>query len=380
MHPTDERLNFGGDFHCFEDSYRTGIFSPPGEVLSEVRPSWMMYNETRPGKYHSRISFHQDPEEIHSVIPGVVVVIPAYKEELAIGKVVSLARRFAGRVIVVDDGSPDRTSIEARRAGAEVIRLSKNRGKAFALLLGLRHARDTGCSIAVTIDGDGQHRPQKIPELVQPILEGGADLVIGSRFLAENQAISSYRAVGQKTLDLFTTLATGYRSTDSQSGFRALSGRALQNLDFESSGYSIESDMIAHFSDRELAIAEIPVPANNGVPNEHKTNPVVHGISVLASILHQMASRKPLGVMGYSVSGIGLSALLLTTMAGSPFFSAAHSPETLASILVTLGILLLVTGLFLMVMGSRKRKSQAHTGELPCREFNSLREISGNDP
>jgi hypothetical protein len=373
MHPTDEKPDSGVDFCCFEDSYRTGKFSGPGKVLSEVRPSWTMYHETSPGSYDVRISSHQDPEEHCSVIPGVVVVIPAYKEELAIGNVVSIARNFAEKVIVVDDGSPDRTSEAARSSGAEVIRLNENQGKAFALLLGLRHAREMGCSIAVTLDGDGQHKPHKIPELVQPIIESGADLVIGSRFLTESRAISSYRALGQKTLDLFTTLATGYRSTDSQSGFRALSQRALQNLDFESSGYSIESDMIAHFSDRELAITEVPIPANNGVPNRHKMNPVIHGISVLASIIHQMTSRKPLGVMGFAMSGIGLSALLAPTMIGSPFFSVGNSLEQFSFALITLGILLSATGLSLMIIGTRKRTGQIKAGELPHLKFHSLR-------
>ena len=118
-------------------------------------------------------------------LKGVTVVIPAFNEELVIGSVVLKTCRVVQKVIVVDDGSKDRTAEVARYAGAEVIRLDTNHGKAHALLLGLRRARDLGCIAAIAIDGDGQHKTHDIPRVIQPVLDGKVDLVIGSRFLAK---------------------------------------------------------------------------------------------------------------------------------------------------------------------------------------------------
>ena len=179
---------------------------------------------------------------------GLCAVLPAYNEELVIGSVVLRTKQYVNRVIVVDDGSSDRTAEVAKLAGAEVIQLEHNTGKAYAILLGLKRARETGCTVAVMLDADGQHDPREIQRVAGMVSAGKADLVIGSRFLEKNGGIPAYRQVGQKILDLFTNMGAKTKVTDSQSGFRALSRKALDNLDFRSDGYNIESDMIAHFS------------------------------------------------------------------------------------------------------------------------------------
>ncbi|MDD1703047.1 MAG: glycosyltransferase family 2 protein, partial [Methanoregula sp.] len=214
----------------------------------------------------------------------IVAVIPAYNEELVIGSVVLKARQYVNKVIVVDDGSRDQTRNVAEMAGAEVIALEKNGGKANALFVGLRRAREEGCRAAVIIDGDGQHKAQDIPQVMSPVLNGNADMVIGSRFLSHNNDVPAYRRLGQKTLDVFTNFGCGYRVTDSQSGFRAFSRKALENMDFNSKGYGIESDMIAHFAKRGLSICEVPISVRYDVPHKHKKNPLSHGFSVLGSI------------------------------------------------------------------------------------------------
>ena len=111
-----------------------------------------------------------------------LIIIPAYNEELTIGSVVALAKKY-GDVLVVDDGSGDRTSEIAREAGAIVIRHNTNMGKGAALKTGFEYALSREYEIVVTLDADGQHNPDEIPLLMEPIIRGEADLVIGSRYL-----------------------------------------------------------------------------------------------------------------------------------------------------------------------------------------------------
>jgi glycosyltransferase involved in cell wall biosynthesis len=112
----------------------------------------------------------------------ILIAIPSYNEELTIGSVIALAKEY-GDVLVIDDGSKDRTSKVARNAGAIVIRHDVNRGKGNALKTGFEYALSNGYDIVVTLDADGQHNPDEIPLLLEPILKGESDLVIGSRYL-----------------------------------------------------------------------------------------------------------------------------------------------------------------------------------------------------
>jgi glycosyltransferase involved in cell wall biosynthesis len=171
----------------------------------------------------------------------VVVVIPAYNEERFIASVVFGVREFADEVVVVDDGSSDRTALLAERAGASVVRLGENGGKGAALNAGFTYANSLAPSAVVCIDGDAQHEASEIPGLIQPILSGEADVVIGSRFLSTRSRIPGWRLFGQHSLTTVTNTLSGTRVTDSQSGFRAFSPLATQALRFTSSGLSVES-------------------------------------------------------------------------------------------------------------------------------------------
>src|SRR4030042_6886904 len=114
---------------------------------------------------------------------SITAVIPAFNEERTIGRVVRDAMKHVSEVVVVDDGSADATSQTAIGAGATVLRHSKNKGYGSALATGFQHFRNNGANILVVLDGDGQHDPAEIPILIQPILEGLADIVTGSRFM-----------------------------------------------------------------------------------------------------------------------------------------------------------------------------------------------------
>ncbi len=298
-----------------------------------------------------------------NLFKGLYAVLPAYNEELVIGSVILRTRQYVDRVIVVDDGSSDRTAEVARLAGADVVRLDHNTGKAYALLLGLRRALETGCHVAVMLDADGQHNPNEIQRVAGLVSIGKADLVIGSRFLDNPGKIPSYRQVGQKTLDLFTNFGAKSRVTDSQSGFRALSRQALSNLDFRSDGYNVESDMIAHFSAMGLPIMEVPITVNYDVPHKHKKNPVTHGVGVLSRLVDLIFYRRPLlmfGLPGIFFVTIGLAA---GSHAFSEYYVTSKFPFTMSMVSMLgliMGMLLIIAGMLLntLLMIMKEHKSQ----------------------
>ncbi|MGB4252250.1 MAG: glycosyltransferase family 2 protein [Candidatus Methanoculleus thermohydrogenotrophicum] len=293
------------------------------------------------------------PESVHaapSPEPRLAAIIPAYNEGLVIGSVVLQARKHADRVIVVDDGSLDRTAETARLAGAEVIRFEENGGKAKAMMAGFARARELGYEAVVMLDGDGQHNPDEIPIVAAPVLAGVADLVIGSRFLDVKANIPAYRRAGQTVLNGFTNLSVdggSFATTDSQSGFRALSRRALENLNFSSEGYNIESDMIAHFAPLGLKMAEVPISVTYDVPHKHKKNPVSHGVGVLMSIVRLISLRRPLvffGIPGAVFTLAGIGAEIYT-------FSEYYHTGAFHYIVFTGGFSMLILGLLLAAVG-----------------------------
>jgi glycosyltransferase involved in cell wall biosynthesis len=291
-----------------------------------------------------------DIDDRLNLIKGLYAVLPAYNEELVIGSVILRTRQYVDRVIVVDDGSSDRTAEVAKLAGADVVRLEHNTGKAYALLLGLRRARETGCTVAVMLDADGQHDPNEIQRVARLVSIGKADLVIGSRFLEKNGGIPAYRQLGQKTLDLFTNFGAKSQITDSQSGFRALSCQALDNLDFKSDGYNVESDMISHFSAMGLPIMEVPISVNYDVPHKHKKHPVTHGIGVFTRLINLILYHRPLLMFGLPGIFFITFGLFTCSFAFSYYYETSKFPfgMTMLSILsLIMGMLFVISSLLL---------------------------------
>ena len=164
---------------------------------------------------------------------SIHVVIPAYMEENNIVHVVEELKRLnmGLKIWVVDDGSRDKTAKKARMTGAEVLRHSLNLGQWAALRTGFIIAIMEGAEILVSIDADGQHDPRDLPELVQPILNGEADVVIGSRFLnAEKPKMANYRYYGIKVFNWLIKVMTGKRLTDCTCGYKAYTAEAIRKL------------------------------------------------------------------------------------------------------------------------------------------------------
>ncbi len=223
----------------------------------------------------------------------ILVILPAYNEELSIGNMVLRARQHADHIIVVDDGSTDHTSEVAKLAGAEIIRHTFNKGKGAALKTGFEEASRIGAKVIVTMDADGQHDPEEISKLIGPIIAGQADVVNGSRYLNGNGGNTPfYRRIGQNVLDKATNLNSGLNITDTQSGFRAFAKHALPTFKFKQSGFGIESEMLMEAANAGLKIKELGIEVRYGV-NCSTENPVSHGVSVLVNVLHNIELNKP---------------------------------------------------------------------------------------
>ena len=220
---------------------------------------------------------------------NVVAIIPAYNEEKALADVIDRTLEHVDEVIVVDDGSSDKTSEVAIEAGARVIKHSVNLGKGEALKSGFKAIGDD--SIIITIDGDGQHNPSEIPDLVRPIVEDGADLVNGSRYMnGPEENTPAYRRVGQKVLDIATNISAGTKVTDSQSGFRAFSPQSKNVFRFKDTGFGIESEMLVDAAEAGLKIVEVPITVRYDLDGSTK-DPITHGVGVLFNIAKDKVLR-----------------------------------------------------------------------------------------
>jgi len=269
-----------------------------------------------------------------------LVAVPAYNEQRFIGSVVVHLRLLGYDVLVVDDGSSDRTAELAREAGATVERHVENRGKAEAVNTAFRWARRNAVECLVLMDGDAQHDPQEIERLIAPIVQGDADLVIGSRFLdTSDGSIPPMRRVGQVTMTKLTNLSSGAAVTDSQSGYRAFSRKSIQSLVFASSGFSVEVEMQFQARDLDLEVVEVPIAATYVDPP--KRNVLSHGFQVLDGILRLVGVRRPLFFFGYP----GLISLVMGVLLGAyvTYVQQTYSELAIGYGLIT--VLLLLIGL-----------------------------------
>ncbi|HVW99141.1 MAG TPA: glycosyltransferase family 2 protein [Candidatus Babeliaceae bacterium] len=197
----------------------------------------------------------------------ICIVIPAYNESATIADVVKRVKRvfqkcsFETDIVVVDDGSTDATAKAAHKEGAIVISHILNSGAGGATGTGLRYARKRNYDIAATMDADGQHAAEDVLRGVEKVKESGdVDLLIGSR-LINSRGMSRVKVLGNKGLSFITYLLFGIRTTDSQSGMRILSTRALEKLYWKTNGYEFCSEILWRASQLKLKVAEYPIQA-----------------------------------------------------------------------------------------------------------------------
>lgn len=191
--------------------------------------------------------------------PDTYVVVPAYQEERTVGDVVLDLRRYFEHVVVVDDGSTDRTSDRARRAGAAVVRHLVNLGPGAALQTGFEYALAGGASFIASCDADRQHRAEDLVALRERIGRGDVDVVMGSRFLGTTIDMPLGRYLILKFAVLFTNLHTGLRLTDTHNGLRIVTAAAARRMKLRQSGYAHCSELLQYISRLKLRYDEVPV-------------------------------------------------------------------------------------------------------------------------
>lgn len=290
-----------------------------------------------------------------STKPKIIVAMPAYNEEKYIGTMVLRARQYADQVIVLDDGSSDNTAAVAGLAGATVIQHQENKGYGAAIQSIFTEVKSRNPDVLVLIDADSQHNPDEIPSLIKP-LSDGYDMVIGSREMQKDK-IPRYRRIGQKVLLHSTRVLSGENLTDSESGFRAFSRKAIAELKLEENGMAISAETVAAAARNGLKIAEVPISINY-TRDGSTLNPVQHGLGVLVRIISMISERRPLLTFGVGgvillVAGIitGIRVVNMLSVSGV----LPTGTALVSVILIVVGAFSVFTGIILFVLSRRRR-------------------------
>lgn len=222
--------------------------------------------------------------------PRIAVVLPARNEAPRIGSVLAALRlaQPSAEAIVVDDGSSDATGRTAREHGAgRVVRHRASLGKGAALRTGCEAALKSGCELIVLMDADGQHGPEDIARLLDPLIAGQADLAIGYRSFSKEMPAAM--RLGNWGLTSLFWLIFGRPFKDTQCGFRAFRAETWQAVRWDALDYSVESEMLVRAARARLRIAEVPV--STLYDDRYKGTTPADGVRILAEMLRWRLSR-----------------------------------------------------------------------------------------
>jgi glycosyltransferase involved in cell wall biosynthesis len=304
-----------------------------------------------------------DADTISRLKPFIVVGIPAFNEEHTIARVVLEAQKFAGKVVVCDDGSTDYTAKIAESLGADVVRHEKNDGYGASIKSLFMYAHELNADVFVTLDADGQHEPNEIPFVIKPIVEGEADVVIGSRFVDKNGTAEMplYRQLGAKLITKMVNGSAKNGLTDSQSGFRAYSHTALDRLNFFEDGMGASVEILLKASKHDLRIVEVPSTCkyNTGDVDTSTEHPVTHAMGVVFSLIRLIVEERPLLFLGlpsllFLLAGVGFGIWMLQIYAVE---SIIETNVVLASIaFILIGFFLLSTAITLYAIARISEK------------------------
>ncbi|MFL6036126.1 MAG: glycosyltransferase family 2 protein [Gaiellaceae bacterium] len=221
-----------------------------------------------------------------------IALVPALNEEGTIAAVIAELRAFDSEleILVIDDGSHDRTAEVARRSGARVLRLPFNLGIGGAVQTGFRYAFENGFELAVRVDGDGQHDPSQLAAVVEPVVRGDTDIAVGSRYLAargDGYRSSATRRVGIRLLARVVSLLTRQRITDPTSGVQALNRKAIMLFAADYPHDYPEVEAVVLVERHRLRLVEVPIamrPRTSGRSSIRTLSSVYYMVKVLLAL------------------------------------------------------------------------------------------------
>ena len=289
----------------------------------------------------------------------IIVGIPAFNEEKNIAVLIIQLKKIADKIIVCNDGSTDLTSKIAEELGATVINHEKNLGYGAAIRSIFLKSKDLDVDILVTFDADGQHRIEDINKVINPIINGESDLVIGSRFLDESaKEVPRYRKAGIKLITKITNATIKKQLTDSQSGFRAYSKKVLNELNPSELGMGISTEILIKASAKNFRISEVPIKiVYDGDTSTH--NPISHGSSVLLSTIKFTSIEHPLKFYGIPSMIFFAIGLLFTSLSIEYYADIGRLNTNLTLIgagSILIAVVLLLTGILLYSLVSVVRE------------------------
>lgn len=235
-------------------------------------------------------------QSLMNTVNKLLIAIPAYNEQTTIGRVIGKIPRKIKEIkkiniLVVDDGSFDQTKVIARKNKARVISHIINRGLGASLMTIFFVAKKMEADILVTIDADCQHDPKDIPSLVKPIINKQSDVVIGSRLLNSDAPMPVLRKIVNYLANIITYMLSGVWSTDSQSGFRAFSKKAINSIKLISQRMEVSSEIFQEIKKNNLRYCEIPIKSIYTKYSLTKGQSVLNALNVAYKLLIGLIRR-----------------------------------------------------------------------------------------
>ena len=291
----------------------------------------------------------------------ITVGLPAYNEEKNIAKIIVQLKKVADQIIVCDDGSTDLTSRIAESLGVIVIKHPKNLGYGSAIRSIFLKSREINSEVLVTIDADGQHKIEDIEKVAKPVVDGQADVSIGSRFLDKHDNAPKYRKLGINIITKVTNSSLSEKITDAQSGFRAYNNKVLQALTPSDSGMGISTEILIKSSNLGFKIAEVPTEIQYEGDTSSQ-NPVSHGTGVLLSTLKYISIERPLrfyGIPSFILFTIGLIFTFFATQYYAEVGRLNTNLTLIAGGTLVISVMLMITAILLYSLVSVVREGRA---------------------
>lgn len=211
------------------------------------------------------------------------VIIPAFHEESRIGAVVRAVREQGLDVVVIDDGSADRTAAEAAAAGANVVVHPQNMGKGVALNTGFTYARENGYGAVITMDADGQHAPAEAAKFIEAYVRTGIPVLIGNR-MADAESMPRIRRWTNRFMSWLLSRVMGQYVPDTQCGYRLYRCDVLPFVSARSERFAAESEMLLHVATRGIRLGSVRISTIYG-DEKSKINPLTDTVRFVSMIL-----------------------------------------------------------------------------------------------